>query len=141
MTRKNKGICHSCRRPGHNLSRCPTKQHCPSCGQGFVKWMEVEKNTVNKGRMFFCCSVECGYFKWGDECPQKKPDTFGEQASGGVYDEGESSGVVLAKSSATKEMKQDMAQVFKLLARIFEEEDVEISLNLTIHKGKGNACS
>lgn len=141
MTGKNRGICHSCRRSGHNLSECPTKQHCPSCGRGFVKWMEVEKNTVNKGRMFFCCSADCRYFKWADECPQKKADAFGEQVNGGVYEEGESSGGVSGKSSATEEVEEELTRLVQRLARISEEKDVEISLNLTIRKGKGNEPS
>ena len=133
MTGKNSGICHSCRRPGHNLSECPTKRHCPSCGRGFVKWMEVDKNTVNKGRMFFCCSADCRYFKWTDECPENK--------TGGVYDEGESSGGASTKSSTTKEVEEELARLVQRLACISEEKDVEISLNVTIRKGKGNSPS
>lgn len=87
--------------------------------------------------MFFCCSDDCRYFKWGDECPQKKTGTF----RGGVYEEGESSGVALAESSTIEEIKQDIARAFRFLACISEKEDVEISLNVTFHKGKGNVSS
>ncbi|KAL2552395.1 uncharacterized protein Fot_06014 [Forsythia ovata] len=112
MIGKNKRICHSCRRLGHYLQKCPRKQRCPVCDEGFVKWMEVEKKTVNIGN--------------GVMLRRKKEI---------VMYEGESSCICSAKS-APKDELEDFSRVFKSLARISEEEDVEISLNLTIHKGK-----
>lgn len=61
---KNRGICHSCRKPGHLLLDCPTKKQCPKCGERFKKCMEVEKKTSNKGWLFYCCTRYCGHFKW-----------------------------------------------------------------------------
>ncbi|KAL2548912.1 DNA-directed RNA polymerase 1B [Forsythia ovata] len=82
MVRKNKGICHSCRQRGHNLSECQNKHRCPVCGKGFVKWMEMEKRTMNLGRLFFCCSSNCGYFKWSDVSPLQKPVRYEGESSG-----------------------------------------------------------
>ncbi|KAL2528890.1 Alpha-dioxygenase 2 [Forsythia ovata] len=50
-----------------------------------------------------------------------------------MYDEGKSSGVSLDKSAAKYEI-EDLSRIFKVFARISEEEDVEISLNITIRK-------
>ncbi|KAL2528820.1 Uncharacterized protein Fot_21421 [Forsythia ovata] len=63
--------------------------------------MEVEKNTVNKWRLFFFCSSNCGYFKWS------------EGQSIGMYDEGKSSGVSLDKSAAKYEI-EDLSRIFKV---------------------------
>ncbi|KAL2522401.1 DNA-directed RNA polymerase 1B [Forsythia ovata] len=126
MIGKNKGICHSCRRPGHSLWECPNKHRCPVCGEGFMKWMEVEKRTVNLGRLFFCCTSNCGYFKWSDVSPIQKS----------VQYEGESSGVSSAASVDDNVQTEDLSRLFKMFARIFEEQEVEISLNVTIRKGK-----
>ncbi|KAL2550658.1 uncharacterized protein Fot_12188 [Forsythia ovata] len=128
MIGKNKRICHSCRRPGHYLLECPRKQRCPVCSEGFVKWMEVEKKTVNIEKLFFCCSSDCGFFKWSDVAPKKEI----------VMYEGESSCICLAKS-VHKDDVEDILRMFNSLARISEEKNVEISLNLTIRKGKTNA--
>ncbi|KAL2533972.1 Zinc finger protein [Abeliophyllum distichum] len=124
MIGKNKGICHSCRRPGHYLSTCPKKERCPVCGNGFVKWMEVEKKSANIGRLFFCCSSNCGYFKWSDDNLNS------------AYDVGESSGVA-SGSSTTKDEIEELSNIFKVFAQITERQDVEISVNVTIRKGKG----
>ncbi|KAL2488724.1 Uncharacterized protein Fot_42016 [Forsythia ovata] len=67
---------------------------------------------------------ECTYFKWDNGKP-----------SGG-FDEGQSSSVGLDKSVG-KEINEELTSMFKLLASISEEKDVEISLNLTIRKGQG----
>ncbi|KAL2518198.1 Zinc finger protein [Abeliophyllum distichum] len=127
MTGKNKGICHSCRQPGHYLLESPRKQRRPVCSEGFVKWMEVEKKMVNIGKLFFCCSSDCGFFKWSDVALKKEI----------VMYEGESSCICSAKS-VPKDDVEDISCMFKSLARISEEKNVEISLNLTIHKGKTN---
>ncbi|KAL2486568.1 Zinc finger protein [Abeliophyllum distichum] len=124
MTGKNKGICHSCRRPGHYLSECPNKQPCPVCENGFVKWMEVEKKSANIGRLFFCCSSNCGYFKWSDE------------KLNGAYHVGESSGVGTGSPTAKAEI-EELSRIFNIFAQITERQDVEISVNVTIRKGKG----
>ncbi|KAL2542059.1 Zinc finger protein [Abeliophyllum distichum] len=104
------------------------KQRCLVCGKGFVKWMEVEKKTVNIEKLFFCFNSNCGFFKWSDVAPKKEI----------VINEGDSSCIYLAKS-APKDDLEDFSRIFKILARISEEEYVEISLNLTIRKEKSNA--
>ncbi|KAL2487404.1 Zinc finger protein [Abeliophyllum distichum] len=127
MIGKNKGICHSCRRQGHSLWECSNKHRCPVCGEGFVKWMEVEKRTVNLGRLFFCCTSNYGYFKWSDVSPIQKSVRY----------EGDSSGVSSVASVDNPVQTKDLSRIFKMFARISEEEeDVEISLNVTIQKGK-----
>ncbi|KAL2461138.1 Zinc finger protein [Abeliophyllum distichum] len=87
--------------------------------------MEVEKKSANIGRLFFCCSSNCGYFKWSDE------------NLNGAYDVGESSGVGVGRPTAKAEI-EDLSRIFKLFAQITERQDVEISVNLTIRKGKGS---
>ncbi|KAL2553977.1 Uncharacterized protein Fot_07596 [Forsythia ovata] len=54
----------------------------------------------------------------------------------GGFIEGQSSSVGLDKSVG-KEINEELTSMFKLLASISEEKDVEISLNLTIRKGQG----
>ena len=117
---KNYGICHSCKQSGHWLDDCPKKRRCPNCGQGFVRWLEVEKMSPNRGRLFFSCDNKCGYFKW---------------------DEGESSGSDKSSNSSDKSGNkvdtEDLARLLKMCAQISDEDDVEISLNITIRKGNG----
>ncbi|KAL2459103.1 DNA-directed RNA polymerase 1B [Forsythia ovata] len=125
MIGKNKGICHSCRQPGHYLSTCPKKQRCPVCVNDFVKWMKVEKKSANIGRLFFCCSSNCGNFKWSD-------DNLNSD-----YDVGESSSVASGSSTAKDEI-EELSRIFKIFAQITERQDVEISVNVIIHKGKGS---
>lgn len=91
--------------------------------------------------MFFVVVMIANISNGGDECPQKKAGSFRGQPSGWVYVEGESSGVSSAKLSTTKEIKQDIARTFRFLACISEEQDLEISLNVTFRKGKENASS
>ncbi|KAL2533590.1 Zinc finger protein [Abeliophyllum distichum] len=74
MLGKNKGVCHSCRPSGHYLPTCPKKKRCHVYGEGFVKWMEVEKKSANIGSLFFCCSSNCGYFKWSDDVGEASGD-------------------------------------------------------------------
>ncbi|KAL2532294.1 Zinc finger protein [Abeliophyllum distichum] len=126
MLGKNKGICHSCKRSGHYLQACPTKKRFSVCGEGFVKWMEVEKKSENIRRPFFCCSTNCGYFKWSND--------IGE--SSGDYDVGESSDVSSSRNTAKDEIV-NLSRIFKIFSQIFEQEDVEISVSVTISKGKG----
>ncbi|KAL2519241.1 Zinc finger protein [Abeliophyllum distichum] len=128
MLGKNKGVCHSCRQCGHYLPSCPKKKRCPVCGEGFVKLMEVEKKSANRGRLFFCCTNNCGYFKWSDDVGEGSGD----------YDVGESSAISSGRNAAKDEI-EDLSRIFKTLARISEEKDVEISVNVTIRKGKGTA--
>ncbi|KAL2503947.1 Zinc finger protein [Abeliophyllum distichum] len=127
MVGKNNGIDHSCRGSGHYLSACPKKKRCPVCGEGFVKWLEVEKKSMNRGRLFFFCSSNCGYFKWSDN-----------NQSNCAYDVEESSGVSSVRPAAKDEI-EELSCIFKIFARISEEEDVKISVNITIRKGKGSA--
>ncbi|KAL2513281.1 Zinc finger protein [Abeliophyllum distichum] len=96
------------------------------CRESFVKWMEVEKRTVNLGSLFFCCTSNCGYFKWSDVSPIQKSVRY----------EGGSSGVSLATSVDNSVQTEDLWCIVKMFVRISEEEDVEIFLNVTIGKGK-----
>ncbi|KAL2458623.1 DNA-directed RNA polymerase 1B [Forsythia ovata] len=121
----NEGICYGCRKAGHLLEECKQKRRCPRCGKGYMKWMQVVKVLKTKGRLFFCCSEDkCTYFTWDNDQP-----------SGGLI-EGPSSSIGLDKSVG-KEKNEDLSSMFKMLANISEEKDVEISLNLTIRKGRG----
>ncbi|KAL2461805.1 Zinc finger protein [Abeliophyllum distichum] len=85
--------------------------------------MEVEKTSANLGRLFFCCSSNCGYFKWSDE------------NLNGAYDVGESSGVDSGSPTAKDEI-EELSRIFKIFAQITERQYVEISINVTIRKGK-----
>ncbi|KAL2545982.1 Uncharacterized protein Fot_15215 [Forsythia ovata] len=92
---------------------------------------QVVKVLKTNGRLFFYCSEdECTYFKWNTS-----------QLSGGFV-EGQSSGVGLDKSIAN-EINEDLTSMFKMLASLLNEKDVEISLNPTICKGqgKGHECT
>ena len=64
MTVRNAGVCHSCKRQGHYFAACTTKRPCPSCRKGIVKCFEVEKESINKERLFNICSIKCGFWKW-----------------------------------------------------------------------------
>ncbi|KAL2517222.1 Zinc finger protein [Abeliophyllum distichum] len=108
----------------HYLSECPKKNNdVPVCANGFVKLMEVEKKSANIGRLFFCCSSNCGYFKWSDD------------NLNGANDVGESSGIASGSPTAKNEI-EELSRIFKIFAQIIEQQDVEISINVTIHKGK-----
>ncbi|KAL2552207.1 hypothetical protein Fot_05826 [Forsythia ovata] len=56
--------------------------------------MEVEKKSANIGRLFFCCSSNCRYFKWSDD------------NLNGAYDVGESSGVASNSPTAKDEIEE-----------------------------------
>ncbi|KAL2524179.1 Zinc finger protein [Abeliophyllum distichum] len=90
--------------------------------------MEVEKKSANIGMLFFFCSSNCGYFKWSND--------IGE--SSGDYDVSESSGI-LSDRNTVKDEIEDLSLIFKILAPISEQEDVEISVNVTICKDKESA--
>ncbi|KAL2500295.1 DNA-directed RNA polymerase 1B [Forsythia ovata] len=112
----NKGICYGCRKTGHSLEECKQKRRRPRCGKGYIKWMQVVKVLKTKGRLFSAA--------WDNDQP-----------SGGLI-EGPSSSIGLDKS-VDKEKNEDLSSMFKMLANISEEKDVEISLNLTVRKGRG----
>ncbi|KAL2460131.1 Zinc finger protein [Abeliophyllum distichum] len=88
--------------------------------------MEVEKRMVNLWRLFFCCTSSCDYFNWSDVSPIQKSVRY----------ESDSSGVSSAASVDDHVQTEDLSLIFKMFARISEEEDVEISLNVTIRKEK-----
>ncbi|XP_052198885.1 protein LEAD-SENSITIVE 1-like isoform X1 [Diospyros lotus] len=113
--RRNARVCHSCRRRGHYFAVCPTKRPCPSCKQGIVKCFKVNKRSINKGRLFNICSIKCGFWKW--------------------VEEGESSGSASAKSTTNFSVKE-LSCMFQTQAQIYEKDDVEIPVNVTVHKGK-----
>lgn len=124
MAGRNKGICHSCRRPGHMLSDCPGKRRCPNCGQGYVKWMEVEKLTDNKGRLFHCCTRDvCRFFDWNKSPPD---------VAYPLQDEGQSSGITNGSESI-----DDLSRMLETCANIADKKDIEISVNIIkMRKGK-----
>ncbi|KAL2483032.1 uncharacterized protein Fot_44476 [Forsythia ovata] len=88
--------------------------------------MEVEKKSANIWRLFFCCSSNCGYFKLSDD------------NLNGAYDVGESSGVASGSPTAKDKIKE-LSRIFKIFAHISERQDVEISINVIIRKGKSSA--
>ncbi|KAL2531795.1 DNA-directed RNA polymerase 1B [Abeliophyllum distichum] len=126
MSGSNEGICFGCRKSGHLLGGLQAKTTMPTMWEReYVKWMQVVKVLKTKGRLFFCCSEdECTYFKWDNGQPSRG------------FVEGQSSSVGLDKPMG-KEINEDLPSMFKLLASLSEEKDVEISLNLTIRKGQG----
>lgn len=96
------GICHCYRQRGHMLSECSRKRRYSNCGEGFVKWMEVEKKD-HKG-LFHYCTRDCRYFKrcnksLDKECP--------------LHDNGESSG-----STNGGEHVDDLSHMLKTLAAL-----------------------
>lgn len=74
----------------------------------------MEKNTKNKGRLFNMCSVKCDFWEWVNK----------------VEMSGESSSVTST---------QVLFCMFETRCRLTEEQDVEISLNMTILKER--ACN
>jgi len=123
MRERNFGVCHSCRSDTHYFSQCKTIRRCSECKHGFRKCFEVERDTVNKGKLFFTCSNDCGYFDW------VKKENFNR----------ESSTVNEVVNHEPNEKDEDFPSIFDSLARITEKRDVEISLHLTFRKGKGIA--
>lgn len=104
------------------LPECPKKRRCPNCGEGYIKWMEVEKNNEHKGLLFHCCTRDCKYFKWcknglDEKCP--------------LHDGGASSGITNGG-----EPVDDLSSMLKTLAKLTDEKDLEISLNIKMCKGK-----
>lgn len=89
-------------------------------GEGIEKCMEVEKNTKSIGRLFFCCTRDCGHFKW-----ENKVESSGESPCGSkcTYND--------------KQPCQNLSCMFTTFAQITEQKDVEISINITMRKGKG----
>ncbi|KAL2543099.1 Uncharacterized protein Adt_04077 [Abeliophyllum distichum] len=94
----------------------------PTLQSGLCEMDGGGEEYCEQSEAIFCCSSKYGYFKWS------------EGQSIGMYDEGESSGVSLDKSVA-KDKIEDLSRIIKVFARISEEEDVEISLNITIRWG------
>ncbi|XP_022864850.1 uncharacterized protein LOC111384758 [Olea europaea var. sylvestris] len=110
------------------------QKKCPNSLQGIVKMMEVEKKTNNIGRIFLCCTKDCGYFDWNDgKSLKKKPLPFEGQSNN--YCDGMQSSLV---GTSPSKAKAPMDDLLKSVAELkIEEEDVEISFNITIRKGKG----
>ncbi|XP_022879830.1 uncharacterized protein LOC111397240 [Olea europaea var. sylvestris] len=120
MRGRNFGVCHGCRSNTHYFGQCQSKQQCPSCDHRYRKCFEVERDTSNKGRLFFTCSDDCGYFDW------VKDEVFGE----------ESSSVNCPVNHAPNKEDEELPTLFDGLARISEKRGVDISLKLTFSKGK-----
>lgn len=57
MVGKNHRLCHSCRCKGHFFADWQKKRLCQWRKRAFVKYIEMEKENKNKGRLFNCCSV------------------------------------------------------------------------------------
>ena len=70
--------------------------------------------------------IKYGYWKW-----------VGENKSSGLFGVGESSGSASTKST-TQFPVEEFSRIFQTIARIYEEDDVVISLNVTMSKGKGS---
>ncbi|CAA2994610.1 Glycerol-3-phosphate dehydrogenase [NAD(+)] GPDHC1, cytosolic [Olea europaea subsp. europaea] len=123
MKGRNAGTCHSCRSDGHYFNECPRRRRCPRCAHGFQKCFEVERQTCNNGRLFNTCSNKCGFFEWVE---------LGEFSR-------ESSTINEALNVAANEKVEDLPKMFETLARISDERDLEINLNITFRKGKGRS--
>lgn len=117
------GICHSCRSNEHFFIECKRKRRCPWCAHGFQKCFEVERQTPNKGRLFNTCSSNCGFFEWVEQ---------GESS-------GESTTANVALNAVATEEVEDLSSMSNTLARISDERDLEINLNITFRKGKGSS--
>ncbi|CAI9784825.1 unnamed protein product [Fraxinus pennsylvanica] len=125
MTRRNAGVCRSCRSKGHFFADFSNKRRCPWCKHGFVKCFEVERETENKGKLFNCCTAKCRYWEWVDKAESS----------------GESSNTVTANSDNSTLIEEELQQInraFQSWCRVVEERDIEISINVTIRKGNGN---
>ncbi|XP_022855538.1 uncharacterized protein LOC111376775 [Olea europaea var. sylvestris] len=123
MPGKNSGLCHSCRSKAHFFAECPIKVRCPTCNQGFQKWFEVERATANKGKFFKCCSLKCGFWEWCKE--------------------GESSGkakdvVVMFPKPDPIDSVDDMSRMFQSQVRLNDEQELHISVNVTIQTGNSS---
>lgn len=81
--------------------------------------MEVKTKTSNIGRLFLCCSRDCGHFEWKDE----------EQSIA-------ESSYVCSSNCEAKYPCQDLLCMFKTCAQITEEKDIEISFNIIMRKRK-----
>ncbi|CAA2972512.1 Hypothetical predicted protein [Olea europaea subsp. europaea] len=99
----------------HYFEQCQLKRRCPSCDHGYQKCFEFEWNTGNKGRLFFTCSNDCGYFDW------VKDEDLG----------GESSSIWHAVNQALDKEEKELPRLFDGLVRISEKQDVDISLHMT----------
>lgn len=122
MTSKSRGICHYCRKARHMLSECPKKRRCPNCGTSFVKCMDVENNNEHEGLLLYCCTRNCKHFKWCKNFPDKKWQWHDDCESSGITNGGEP--------------VEDFSHMLKTLAKLTEEKDLEISLNINMRKGK-----
>ncbi|CAA3013984.1 Hypothetical predicted protein [Olea europaea subsp. europaea] len=124
MAGKNSGVCHSCRGRGHFFVECPIKVRCPLCKHGYQKCFEVEKKTCNKRRLFKCCSEKCGFWDWYEEGQAR----------------GECSSISATSTNpAVMEAVEDMTRTFQSQVRLNDDEELHISVNVTIRKEKSGA--
>jgi len=72
--------------------------------------------------LFFSCDNKCGFFKWDE----------GESSERGSDKSGNSSDKLGSKVNT-----EDLVRLLKMCAQISDEDDMEISLNITIQKGNG----
>lgn len=110
MLGRNYGICHCCRAKDHYFAECKKKRLCSRCERGFEKCFVVEKGGKNKGKLFICCSNNCGYWDW-------------------VVKEEESSG---SNNPAKNETIEEMSRTFQSRVRISDDKELHISVNVTI---------
>lgn len=96
--------------------------------------MEVEREMDNIGRMFMCCTLDCGYFQWRDVLSNKNKVWFELGQPRDICDESETKGGCSRQTKATEPF-QDLSQILQTVADLkIEEDDVEILFNLTIRK-------
>lgn len=117
MPGKNFGLRHSCRENEHFFADC------------LVNCFEVKREMKNKEKLFNCCNTNCKYWEWVDE---------------GESSDGSSTATVYLNNHAALEEVQQFSCIFQSLRRITEEQNINISLNVTISmangkKGKGLA--
>lgn len=105
MGGKNLGIFHSCQAKGHFFYECRSKQQCLVCKSEFQKCFEVEREIVNKRKLFKFYSKKCGFWEWVRE----------EESSG------ESSGVDSLANPASEESVSDLSRKFQYQIQLPDE--------------------
>lgn len=63
MVGKNQGVCHSWRQKGYFFLLCLEKNFCPQYQHAFVKCFELDKESMNKGRLFNTGNAKYRYWE------------------------------------------------------------------------------
>lgn len=117
MPRTNSGVCHNCRGKDHFFAECKNKRPGPLCMHGFKKCFVMEKETKNKGRLFLCCSNNCGFWE----------RVINENSSGP------------SMNPAKNKTVEEMSHSFQSRVRISDDKEVQISVNVTVQTARVSA--